>query len=321
MRFPDFYGNGALRQRLSGALAGGGLSHCYILVGPEGSGKKTLARILAAAYQCTGDGDRPCGICPNCHKIFGGGHPDVITVDSDKATVPVSLIREMQTDAYTRPNEGRRKVYIIPRAQDMQAPAQNALLKLLEEPPSYCAFLLLTDSAEKLLTTVRSRAVELNLFPLTELDLKNGLLRLRPQADPELLATAVERSGGYLGTALSLLEGKEPEKNREHLRKFLKAFATGQEGNMLVALIPLEKLSRTELLELFSQLRLIFTRSLGHKSGGTGLYSKEAQYLSQNCTPQQLFMGNKAIAEAIEMLQSNGSAGHCVGYLMAAIQF
>lgn len=321
MRFPDFYGNGALRNRLSAALCGGGLSHCYILVGPEGSGKKTLARILAAAYQCTGEGDRPCGTCPNCHKIFGGGHPDVITVDSDKATVPISVIRDMQTDAYTRPNEGRRKVYMIPRAQDMQAPAQNALLKLLEEPPSYCAFILLTDSGDKLLTTVRSRAVELNLFPLSEPDLKNALLRLRPQTDSELLGGAVERSGGYLGQALDLLDGNEPEKNRDALRKFLKAFGTCQEGNMLVALTPLEKLNRVEFLDLLTQLALIFTRALGHKSGGTGLYSKEAQYLSEKCTPQQLYMGFEAIQMAISMLQANGSAGHCVGYLMATIKF
>lgn len=90
---------------------------------------------------------------------------------------------------------------------------------------------------------------------------------------------------------------------------------------MLVALIPLEKLSRTELLELFTQLSLIFTRALGHKSGGGSLYSKEAAFLSENCTAQQLFMGTSALETAIKMLQSNGSAGHCVGHLMAAIQF
>lgn len=135
MRFPGFYGNEGLKSRLSAAMNKGGLSHCYILEGPKGSGKKTLARLLAAAMECEHTGDRPCGVCPACHKIFGGGHPDVITVDSDTATVPIRIIREMQTDAYIRPNEGRRKVYLIPRAQDMQLPAQNALLKLLEEPP------------------------------------------------------------------------------------------------------------------------------------------------------------------------------------------
>lgn len=321
MRFPGFYGNESLRARLSAAEKGGGLSHCYVLVGPEGSGKKTLAKILAAAYQCTGEGDKPCGICSSCHKIFGGGHPDVITVDSDKTTVPIKVIRDMQADAYIRPNEGRRKVYLIPRAQDMQAPAQNALLKLLEEPPNYCVFILMTDNAEKLLTTVRSRAVELSLFPLTDLNMKNALLQLRPQADMELFSTAAERSGGYLGPALSILDGDLPDKNREHLRKFLKAFSTRQEGNMLVALVPMEKLSRTELLELLEQLKLIFTRALGHKSGGKSLYSKEAEFLSQKCSAQELFMGYSAISEAIEMLQANGSAGHCIGLLMAEITF
>ena len=73
MRFPGFYGNASLKRRLSTSLASGGLSHCYILSGPSGSGKKTLARLMAAAMECTGDGDRPCCSCPACRKIFGGG--------------------------------------------------------------------------------------------------------------------------------------------------------------------------------------------------------------------------------------------------------
>ena len=156
MRFPGFYGNDSLKLRLS--AAGDRLSHCYILEGPAGSGKKTLARLIAAAMECTAPGEKPCGTCPACRKALKGEHPDIITVDSDKATVPIAEIRAMQADAYIKPNEGRRKVYIIPRARDMQGPAQNALLKTLEEPPAYCAFLLLTDTAEKLLPTVRSRA-------------------------------------------------------------------------------------------------------------------------------------------------------------------
>lgn len=316
MRFPGFYGNEGLRARLSAAQKG--LSHCYLLVGPQGSGKKTLAKILSAAYQCTGSGDKPCGQCSHCKKIFGGGHADVITVDSDKATVPVRVIRDMQADAYTRPNEGQRKVYLIPRAQDMQAPAQNALLKLLEEPPSYCAFILMTDNPEKILTTVRSRAVELSLFPLSDKDLRNALLQLKPQADREIMASAAERSGGYLGTALSLME-QEVSPNREPLRKFLKAFATGHEANILVALVPLEKLSRQELLNLLQQLHLIFTRALGHQSGAGSLFSREAEYLSGKCTPQQLYSGDAAIQTAISMLQANGSSGHCVGMLMAEL--
>lgn len=319
MRFPGFYGNHALRNRLSGTLSGGGLSHFYILSGPAGSGKKTLGKILAAAYQCTGSGDKPCGECPHCKKIFGGGHPDVITVDSDKATIPVKLIRDyLQPDVYIRPNEGKRKVYLIPRAQAMLDPAQNALLKLLEEPPSYCAFILMTDNPEKILTTIRSRAVELSLFPLSDLDLKNALLQLRPQADPQVLASAAERSGGYLGTALELVE-QNTSPVREPLRKFLKAYVTGNEPNILVALAPLEKLSRQEQMELFTQLHLIFTRALSHQAGAGSLFSKEAEYLSAKCTPQQLYTGVDAMKTVLTLLASNSSPGHCVGMLMALL--
>ncbi len=318
MRFPGFYGNDALRQRLSAALRGGGLSHCYILVGPEGSGKKTLAKILAAAWQCTGAGDRPCGTCDPCRKIFGGGHADVITVDSDKATVPVSVIRDMVSDAYTRPNEGKRKVYLIPRAQDMQDPAQNALLKLLEEPPGYCAFVLMTDSADKILSTVRSRAVELTLFPLADGDLMNALIQLRPDTDRATLSAAGEKSGGYLGAALDLLEEKESPL-RQPLRKFLKAFSTGYEANLVVALAPMEKLSRQELLSLLTELHRILTRALGHQTGGLSFCSREAEFLAEKCAPEQLFAGVSAISQAISMLQANGSSGHAVGYLMGAL--
>ena len=177
MRTPTLLGNEGLRQRL--AAAGNHLSHCYILEGPKGSGKHTLAGLLSAAMECE-EQNVPCCQCSACRSVLKNEHPDVITVDSDTATVPIRLIRDMQADAYIKPNQGRRKVYVIPRAGDMQAPAQNALLKLLEEPPEYCAFLLLTDTADKLLETVRSRAVTLTLSPLSQKTLLEALESREP---------------------------------------------------------------------------------------------------------------------------------------------
>lgn len=166
MGFSGLLGNSSLKQRLSASFAAGKSSHCYLLCGPKGSGKHTLAQYLSAAMECTGQ-DVPCTTCRDCRKALAGNHPDVITVDDpEKKIVPVDLIRKLQADAYIKPNEGRRKVYIIPRAMDMNDNAQNALLKLLEEPPAYAVFLLLTDNAEKLLPTVRSRCVELRLEPV-----------------------------------------------------------------------------------------------------------------------------------------------------------
>lgn len=317
MRFPGFYGNEGLKQRLSATTAKGGLSHCYILEGPRGAGKKTLARLLAAAMECEGPGDSPCGTCPACHKIFGGGHPDVITVDSDKATVPISVIRDMQADAYIQPNEGRRKVYVIPRAQDMQAPAQNALLKLLEEPPSYCAFLLLTDNMEKLLSTVRSRAVVLTLYPLSEMELKTHLTQLAPNASAEALAAAMEKSEGYLGAALDLLENDETAQDQK-ARAFVEAYASGDECKLLEVLVPLEKLKRQELLLLLQQLYRTFTRSIDDETAETK--TKEIRLLAHSATQRQRYDAAQALSHAITLLQSNGSSGHAVGALMAELR-
>lgn len=214
--------------------------------------------------ECTGSGDKPCGVCPNCHKILDASHPDVITVDSDKATVPISVIRDMQTDAYIRPNEGKKKIYLIPRGQDMQAPAQNALLKLLEEPPEYCVFLLMTDNAEKILTTVRSRATQLTLFPLSDDLLRSRLTALHPDKDAVEISSAIEKCGGYLGAAIQLLNEGETQADQQ-AAAISAAFASGDELELLNALAPLEKWSRPDFLQLLERLQLIFTRSPGKK--------------------------------------------------------
>ncbi len=128
-------GNEAIRARLDAAAAQDRFSHSYLICGPDGSGKHTLAKILAAAMQCTGAGRKPCGRCEGCRKVFEGVHPDVITVnDPAHKTIAVDVIRQMRADVFLRPNEGKRKIYLI--EQDMAEPPQNALLKILEEPPA-----------------------------------------------------------------------------------------------------------------------------------------------------------------------------------------
>ena len=312
MRFPGLLGNEGLKLRLS--AAGGRLSHCCILEGPAGSGKHTLARILAASMECEEKGDRPCGVCSVCRRVLKGEHPDVITVDSPTATVPIRLIRDMQADAYIKPNEGTRKVYLIPRAQDLQGPAQNALLKLLEEPPDYCAFLLLTTGADRLLPTVRSRAVTLSMSPLSREALREALVERAPEASPEELARAMDRSEGYLGAALELLHTRDPEFDGR-LETLSEALASGDELALYTAFTGLEKLKRQDLLSLLSALRRLCVRAMDPGSIPTA----ESRLLARQRSRKQLFDAAEALEEAISMLQANGSPGHAIACILARL--
>ena len=140
------------------------LSHAYLITGGGGDSRAVFAGRLAAAYLCEGDAP-PCGRCRACRKVGKGSHPDLSRTapPPDKAEITVEQIRGLRADAYVRPNEGRRKVYVIDPADAMNPAAQNALLKVLEEGPAYAAFLLVSDRPGKLLDTVRSRCELLSL--------------------------------------------------------------------------------------------------------------------------------------------------------------
>lgn len=140
------------------------LSHAYLVTGGGGDSRAAFAGRLAAAYLCEGD-TPPCGRCRACRKVGKGSHPDLSRTapPPDKTEITVEQIRSLRADAYVRPNEGRRKVYVIDPADAMNPAAQNALLKVLEEGPAYAAFLLVSDRPGKLLDTVRSRCELLSL--------------------------------------------------------------------------------------------------------------------------------------------------------------
>lgn len=144
------------------------LSHAYIVSAPSDAEALHTAERVAAAAVCTRGTDVPCGECRACRKALSGIHPDVVTVSRltddkgrKKREISVDQIRAVIRDAHVLPNEAERKVYIIDEADTMNGSAQNAALKLLEEPPKGVVLLLCTANAQQLLPTVRSRCAEI----------------------------------------------------------------------------------------------------------------------------------------------------------------
>ena len=219
MNLSALAGNERVKDQLSRQLRERGLSHAYIISGPAGSGRHALARQLAAAMLCTGTGERPCGRCVPCQKTAKGIHPDLSVINGPETGKPITVdqVRALRADAYIRPNEGERKVYLLEGADKMNPSAQNAMLKLLEEGPPYAAFLLLAENAGGLLQTVRSRCEELTLLSGEEtvsldperLELVKRLAdALEHAGEPELLEAAMGLDGKReeLSLFLSALE-------------------------------------------------------------------------------------------------------------------
>ena len=311
MGFEALLGNEQLKKDLSASLRKGSISHCYLISGPEGSGKRTLARLLAAAAVCRG-AQKPCLSCPACRKVLEGNHPDVITVtDPEHKNVAVRVIREARADVFILPNEAERKVYLFP--QEMGVEGQNALLKVLEEPPAYAVFLILTDNSEKLLPTVRSRCRELKLTALPRDLLLRQLRQAFPDASPEDVAAAAERSGGWLGQAKQALEegsGSDPQ-----TELFVESFCRKEALPLAQALVPMEKWKRDALIPMLERWCLLLEQALSARSGGSTA-SPMARRLAAERTARDLLTGVRTLKKAIGYAQNNVSPGAVCGWLL-----
>ena len=142
------------------------LPHAYLVESPDESVRRTLALDLAAAALCESPGEKPCRACKHCHKVYAGIHPDVTVVAREEAErgakrreITVGQIRALIGASAVLPNEAARRVFIVEEAETMNRSAQNALLKLLEEPPTWITLILCAENALELLPTVRSRCV------------------------------------------------------------------------------------------------------------------------------------------------------------------
>ena len=315
MAFESLLGNERIKQNLSAAAAKNRFAHFYLISGPKGSGKHTLARLLAAALMCE-QANRPCMQCSACRKILAGTHPDFITVeDPDHKNVAVRIIREARESIFIRPNEGSRKIYLFPQTMGLEG--QNALLKVLEEPPAYGVFIILSENPETLLPTVRSRCTELQLNAVEPKILKPWLAAKFPKATPEELDAAIRRSGGYPGQAENLLSGNEdlpPE-----VEAFVNSFAKRDTLGMAHVLVPMEKWKRDLALPVFIAWQAALQEGLVCRSGVPAV-SPAAKTLAANRSSKDLMAAVKVMHKAIEYTQGNVSVAAVCGWLVHALR-
>jgi len=162
LRISEFAGYGDKMEQLMRSVQAGRIVHALLFVGPHGSGKRTVARLLAQAMVCTG-ADKPCGACPACKQFLAGAHPDVKLVKPEKKSIGVEEVRALIDALALRPYEGDKHIAMIEQADKLTPSAQNALLKTLENPPGEVMFFLITDAPGALLDTILSRCQTVRL--------------------------------------------------------------------------------------------------------------------------------------------------------------
>ena len=324
--FKNLIGNDGVKARLGRAIAAKTLPHAFLIDGPDGSGKRTLALTAAAALNCQNQGREgyalPCGVCNFCKRIASGNFPDVrlLGKPEDKASTGVDDIKDFKSDVYLSPTEAPCKVYIINDAETLTPAAQNALLIFLEEPPSGVYIFLLARGVDRILTTIKSRSqyIPMERFSKTELRrhlTEAGIIPDEILRDETRLAELLIASDGRIGLAKALVNPKSQKKiseGREETEALIGAMRQGGSYSSLLSEVRALPQKRAELTAALDRAVLAVRDLLVIKeSEGAELLfytsPQRAQEVALGFTRKRLFAIHDALSTALDAAEKNAN--------------
>lgn len=301
----DLLGN----ERLKEAARRRELSSAVIFDGAFGTGKKAAAAYAAAALLCRSDeSERPCGRCRSCIQAAAGSHPDIIFFNPQGENIKVDDIRELRQKSFMAPSQSDFKVIIINRADLMNQQAQNALLKVLEEPVA-SVFILLTANASLLLQTVKSRC---RVYPMEALKpgvieeyLRNYYAEKGQKTDEKAVRAASAACDGSIGEAMSLIE-KGASKAEGAAERFMEALDRGELA-VMEACLAASSLGRAEFADFYEGVTKRLVRAALDRPGRREIYIALYDYIQEQ---RDKLSDNNASAFAL----SSQLAAYCGGF-------
>ena len=228
-RFEDVRGQEHIVRTLKNQIISDRVGHAYLFCGTRGTGKTTIAKIMARAVNCEHPVDgSPCNECAVCRSILEGRSVNVAEIDA-ASNNGVDNIREIRDQVQYSPTEGKYRVYIIDEVHMLSAGAFNALLKTLEEPPAHAVFLLLAERAEAFLPTILSRVVVMKIRPLSAETIADYLMQAGHLAEESHILSAYAQ--GRIGQALELVEDEGFREMRQDILGKLEVLPSMSEGD------------------------------------------------------------------------------------------